>query len=112
MEYARTGEFRITGATSVEEQPVIAGNYLLNTPTPNPFNEEARISFTLTNPTKVTLKVFNAAGETIATLVDGVEFNAGTHSVTLNGQNLPAGVYLVRLIAGTSVDTKEVIHIK
>jgi len=112
MEYARTGEFRITGSTAVEEQPVIAGNYLLNTPTPNPFNEEARISFTLTNPTKVTLKVFNAAGETIATLVDGVEFNAGTHSVTLNGQNLPAGVYLVRLIAGTSVDTQEVIHIK
>ena len=111
MEYARTGEFRIVGATEVSDKPIL-GNFLLNSPTPNPFNEEARISFTLSTPSKVTLKVYNAAGETVATLVEDADYNVGTYSVSLSGQNLPAGIYLIRLTAGTSVDTKEIIHIK
>jgi len=112
MEYGRTGIFRIEcdGIGAVDE--LVDMINFLNEPVPNPFADESRISFNLSNPTKVSVKVYDMTGELIATLVENTEFAAGTHSLSFNGINLPAGVYIIRMNAGTVVDTKELIHVK
>ena len=112
MEYMRTGIFRIQcdGIGNVEEP--VAKLHFFNEPVPNPFANETRIRFTLGTSAKVSVKVYTVNGDLVAILADNVDFAEGTHSLDFNAINLPAGVYIIRLNAGTFVDTKEIIHIK
>jgi len=62
---------------------------------PNPFNPSTTITFSLAKAGKVTVDVFNVAGQKVATLANGA-MNAGSHSVTWNASKLSAGVYSTR----------------
>lgn len=112
MEYMRTGIFRIQCDDIGNVEEPVAQIHFLNEPVPNPFTSETRLRFTLGTATNVTLKVYTATGELVATLIDNAQYSEGTHTIDFNALNLPAGVYIVRLNAGTFVDTKEIIHIK
>jgi poly-gamma-glutamate capsule biosynthesis protein CapA/YwtB (metallophosphatase superfamily) len=70
-------------------------------PAPNPFNPEARVSFTLGHPARVQLGVYNLRGQLIRTVVDD-DFAAGNHRVGWNGRDgrnrqAGSGLYLFRL---------------
>jgi hypothetical protein len=70
---------------------------------PNPFTSSTRITFTLPQPTRVSLVVYDVAGRRVKTLVDE-EVSGGSHSATWDrtneaGRYLPAGVYFVRMSA-------------
>jgi plastocyanin len=78
---------------------------------PNPFNPSTTIRFELPRASWVTLKVYNALGEEVAALVDGVK-PAGQHEVKFEGSALPSGVYFYRLQAGTFVATKRLVVLK
>jgi hypothetical protein len=80
---------------------------------PNPFNPETRIKFALKNKSKVNLKLFDALGREITTLINE-EKEAGIHSYILNANvlNLPSGVYFYQLIAGDYVAIKKMIYLK
>jgi hypothetical protein len=80
---------------------------------PNPFNPETRIKFALKNKSKVNLKLFDALGREITTLINE-EKEAGIHSYILNANvlNLPSGVYFCQLIAGDYVVIKKMIYLK
>lgn len=60
---------------------------------PNPFRAASRLSFTLTAPGPVTLRVYDTLGREVARLVDGA-LPSGTHEATFEAAHLPAGVYL------------------
>jgi hypothetical protein len=73
----------------------------LSQSTPNPSSGGARIDFVLPQADRATLRVFDAGGRLLATLVDGT-MTAGPHSVTwgarsARGVPLPAGAYFYRL---------------
>lgn len=77
------------------EQPagfMLAQNY------PNPFNPTTTIRFQLKDNSFVTLKVYDALGRDVATLVNGDQ-SFGSHSVTFDGSRLSSGVYLYRIDA-------------
>jgi hypothetical protein len=78
---------------------------------PNPFNPSTLISYTLSEPMPVTLKVFNTIGKEVATLENGIR-NAGTHRVQFDASRLAGGVYLYKLIAGDETVTKTMVLIK
>jgi hypothetical protein len=78
---------------------------------PNPFNPATRIVYKLNKEEKVTLKIFNVLGEEITTLVNKVE-SAGNYDVTFNASNLPSGIYLYRMQAGSFIQTKKMILLK
>ena len=65
-------------------------------PFPNPFNASATVRYDLPAPANVKLSMYDLSGRQVVTLVDG-EMSAGRHAVELDGSELAAGVYFVRL---------------
>lgn len=93
------------GAQSLPWNFVLAQNY------PNPFNPSTVISYQLPSNVRVSLEVFDVLGRLVETLVNTRQ-SAGPHSVVFNAANLPSGVYLYRLEAGTYHDTKTLLLLK
>jgi len=94
--YSNTVELEFTSLLKFE----LYQNY------PNPFNPNTRISWQLPVSSNVTLKIFNAVGEEIKTLVDNEFQDAGSHS------SLPSGVYFYKLEAGNFVKINKMVLIK
>jgi hypothetical protein len=88
----------------------------LNQNTPNPFNPNTTISFTLPKMTRATLRIYNVAGRHIATLFDGVAIRGMSEhrwaGVDRNGKPVPSGVYFYRLYAENQVLTRKMVLLK
>ncbi len=73
---------------------------------PNPFNPQTVIGFLIGRREHVELKVYDALGRRVATLLDEIR-EAGIHYVTFDASPLPAGVYFYRLNAGEFTNVKK-----
>lgn len=69
------------------------------------------ISYTLSQPGLVTLKIFTVTGHELATLINQPQA-AGDHTLSWDGESLPSGVYLYRLQMGALVETKKMILLR
>jgi len=86
---------------------------------PNPFNPVTTISFSLPLKSFVSLKVFDALGREVSSLVSE-ELPAGTYSHEWNSAGFPSGVYFYRLQAlqkegeqaSSFVETKKLVVLK
>jgi hypothetical protein len=78
---------------------------------PNPFNPSTTIRYALKEESEVTLIVYNAFGQEVATLVDGVE-HAGVHQVVFDGGQLASGIYFYKLRAGSDIAVKKLTLLK
>ena len=78
---------------------------------PNPFNPVTTIRFGIPARLHVTLTVFNALGQQVATLLNGDQ-EAGYHDARFDGSGLASGVYFYRLRAGDYIDTKRLILVR
>jgi uncharacterized delta-60 repeat protein len=94
-----------------EKEPSKPNTYYLSQNYPNPFNPSTTIRYAIAKPGQVTLKVFNLAGQEIVTLVNENK-STGEYQIQWNPYNLPNGVYVYRLQAGSFVDTKKLILLK
>jgi len=102
---ARYAHRNTTGINDVAASTIHVEN------SPNPFNTETAISYTLPGEEKVTVKVFNALGHEMATLVDETQ-NEGVHTVHWSSQNQSAGIYLCQLMAGNQHSSIKMVLIK
>ncbi len=75
---------------------------------PIPFNPTTTISYKLSSDGYVTLKVYDALGREVATLLNESQ-EAGIHSVTFNASRLPSGVYFYRLTGPGVNQTKKML---
>ena len=64
---------------------------------PNPFGDSTAVRFRLAEGGAVTVRLFDALGREVLRLLDGAALGAGPHAVDLDGRDLPAGVYVVRV---------------
>ncbi|MCJ7457935.1 MAG: T9SS type A sorting domain-containing protein, partial [candidate division Zixibacteria bacterium] len=90
--------------------------YALNANYPNPFNPTTNISFALPIDSKVSLKIYNIAGQLVRTLVNETMV-AGTHTVTWdginsNGEKVASGIYFYKLNAGDYSKTMKMVMTK
>ncbi len=103
--------YRIPVSTNVENIKGKADNTQLEQNYPNPVNQVTNIEYKLAKQSKVTLKIYDMNGREISTLVDETK-PAGTHKITFNTGNLPAGIYFYRLTAGENSSVKKMIIVK
>ncbi|MDX1546143.1 MAG: T9SS type A sorting domain-containing protein, partial [Rhodothermales bacterium] len=89
----------------------VPADFELSTGYPNPFNPQTTIPFGVPEATHVTVEVFDLLGRRQALLIDE-RVSAGRHEVIWQARDLPTGVYLVRLRAGTVVRTQRVTLLK
>ena len=83
---------------------------------PNPFNPSTTIRYELAAAGDVRLRVFDAAGRLVRTLVDARE-GAGAHDVVFDGRDdagrpMASGVYFYRLDAGSATQTRKMVLLK
>ena len=78
---------------------------------PNPFNPSTTIEFDIPEPGYVSLKVFNIAGQEVATLVNN-ELSPGTRKIQWNAQNISSGLYFYRLETKGYIETKKLVVMK
>jgi hypothetical protein len=89
----------------------IPSDYSLIQNYPNPFNPSTKISYQLPKSGFVTLKVYNALGKEVVTLVNE-EKSVGKYSVDFNALGLSSGIYFYSIHSGSFFETKKMMLIK
>jgi hypothetical protein len=102
---------KVSSPTGVKESPVVVDEFILEQNYPNPFNPSTTISFTIQADQLVSLKVFNAIGEEVRTLVNS-NLAKGTHNINFNAEGLSSGFYLYRLESGNQVQVRKMMLLK
>ncbi len=74
---------------------------------PNPFTNNAEVSFTLEQSEFVKMEVYNVTGEVVASSNQG-KLNAGRNYIQLDGSNLSSGIYFVSITAGENTYKQKV----
>ena len=114
--YAPNKIVAVVAVTGIENNAV-AKDFNLNQNYPNPFNPSTIISYQIPVSGRVLLKVYDALGNEVATLVNQVQ-SAGNHQVefntqqTTNNRQLSSGIYFYRLTAGSFSSVKKMILTK
>jgi len=83
----------LSNMAPVPDQFTVYQNY------PNPFNPTTVIPFDLSQPSFVTVKIYNILGQEVVTLLNREQMEDGPQEVGFNAANLPSGVYFYRITA-------------
>jgi hypothetical protein len=99
---------------AVGDHPPAAPPLAFAAPSPNPSHGIARFRFSLPDPLRVRLLLYDVHGRRAATLVDGVR-GPGWHAVTWSGRGeagreLAAGVYWARLETALGTQTHKLVY--
>ena len=96
-----------------ELQTQVPNKFILEQNYPNPSNPGSSIQYAIISRQFVTIKVYDAFGNEITTLVNE-EKPAGSDNVEFRMQNLElsSGIYFYQLKAGDFFDTKKMLLIK
>lgn len=79
---------------------------------PNPVaGPSALVRFDLPQASDVTVEVFDLLGRRVSVLAEGTH-TAGTHTIRLDSSAMPAGVYVVRMRAGTFAAMQQVTVVR
>ncbi len=99
--------------SSVRERPILRneGGGTIESITPIPFAEHARIVYRLQRSGEVRLEVIDAAGGLVALLSEG-KLEAGEYTAQLSGADLPNGAYFVRLTVEGKGITRGVLKVE
>jgi hypothetical protein len=78
---------------------------------PNPFNPVTKISFSISFPGQVSLKVYDMLGRGVRVLVEGF-MASGKHEVSFDASTLPSGIYLYKLQAGSETLVQKMVLLR
>jgi len=101
----------LTIGTDVREIGGLPVGYQLEQNYPNPFNPTTVINFTIPKAGNVTLKVYNALGQEVATLVNEYK-NASNYQVSFDASNLSSGIYFYTLTTDNFTQSRKMMLVK
>lgn len=93
---------------SVEGEFDTQNNFNLTQNYPNPFNPATMIKYTIPERSFVTIKVYDALGNEISTLVNEEKL-VGNYEVEFNASSLPSGTYFYQLKTENYIETKKMV---
>lgn len=102
-QYAKDGMTVIAG---FQQDAVLTQELELFQNVPNPVRSSTEISFFLPEATRATLSLTSSIGQEVITLTDK-DYEKGTHSIHLERNTLPAGMYFYSLRTSTKILTKQ-----
>jgi flagellar hook assembly protein FlgD len=94
-----------------DEKNNIPKAFALSQNYPNPFNPSTIISWQLAASSDVSVKVYDALGKEVATLINEKQ-NAGSHQIEFKAKGLASGIYYYRIKAGKFTETKKMILLR
>jgi hypothetical protein len=97
--------------TGINQQSEIPRGYSLSQNYPNPFNPSTKINFSIPAGGIVTVKIFNALGMELETLINS-NLNRGAYGIEWNAEKYSSGVYYYKISAGEFAYTKKMILLK
>ena len=105
------------GLTAIGDEPDLqARPFGLTQNQPNPFNPSTQIRFSLAEAGHVSLKIYDAAGRHVRTLVDDTrssnEYTATWDGRDDTGASVAAGIYLYKLETQNDRQTKRMVLVK
>ena len=100
----------IKSASKIPDRFMLSQNY------PNPFNPSTKINFSLNQTSNVSVKIYDARGALVKTLIDGSK-NSGSYDLTWDGTNnsgarLATGVYFYELKSDNNQLVKKMLLLK
>ncbi len=111
-DFALFGPGLVTGDDAIKTPTAtyLAQNY------PNPFNPQTTIAFGLKENGHVSLRIYDAAGRLVATLIDEA-LQAGHYSeswdgLASDGHRASSGVYFCRLTTKTFIENRKMILLR
>src|SRR5262249_51174613 len=92
-----TFRFTYTPLVGVDDKGSSPYSWRLEQNYPNPFNPSTRIRFTLAEPARVTLVVYDELGRAVRTLINNQLLGSGNQELLFDAANLASGAYYYRL---------------
>jgi len=86
-------------------------DFVLHQNYPNPFNSQTNISFILEEPAEISIAIFNLKGQMITEIFNGIK-EPGYHNVNWNANDMSAGMYIIKMEAGSFIGTKKCVLLK
>ncbi len=96
-------------SVKIDNKEIIS--YSLEQNYPNPFNSRTSIRYTIIQPNRVAIRVFNLLGEEIAVILDRYQ-GKGQYEVIFQPKDLSSGIYFYTLNSGRFNQTKKLILLK
>ena len=114
--YPVLGEPRFTlnvtyDALDQNEDATLPSGFALHPVYPNPFNPNATISFDIPDVSRVELKIYDVKGSLVEILLKD-NMKPGKHHYNWEPQELPSGVYFMKLTTAKQSFTQKVTYIK
>jgi hypothetical protein len=78
---------------------------------PNPTNQNTEIKFSVNSLKYLSLKIFDAYGREVKTIIDNIEFKTGSYTYNFDTSILNPGVYYCKLFSGEEEETMKLIKI-
>ena len=109
-------DFTWDGASLLVDNLYSIKDYKLGENYPNPFNPSTAISYDVANAGDVSLIIYNMRGQEINTLASGYH-SIYSYTVTWNGTDksgieMPAGMYIYKLIADGFLQSNKMLFVK
>ena len=78
---------------------------------PNPFNATTTLEFTIAEPGRISLKIYDLLGREIRTLAEGY-YEPGNYAIKVEASHLTSGYYFLRLCTANSSQSKRLLLLK
>lgn len=86
--FVRIYQFPAGYTVAVDDDAGLPEGFKLHANYPNPFNPSTTIGFTVPRDASLTVRVYDATGRIVNTLVNSQPYASGTYEITWNGTNL------------------------